>query len=453
MKKITYLFTLLLATCFFSGFAQGPVSTQPPCGYELFWQKQERDHPGIRNRYETALSVQRNPAHAARPTGVVYRIPVVFHVLYYQQGGTRVWDIPDSAIYEQIDILNEAYRAKNADTANIRTEFKHLTADAEIEFYLATKDPAGAPTNGITRTATAIEAFGGSSNNIVYFIDSIERIKSTAAGGKDPWPANRYLNIWLSDMRRWVNGQYDIGVIGYGTPPLNPLPPNWGNITYLDSTRDGIILQYQFAGGQKSPYRAFAESRGCGKGRTAVHEVGHYLGLNHIFGSSSNPNCNVADGDGIDDTPLQAILTGVPDPNKNTCGAGEAGDLPDLWENYMDYTREPSQVMFTLEQAGFMRTILQHQRDTLVNNYPTGLEATTQSHQDIQVYPQPAGTTLSLVFPGKTTGISLTDLTGKTVYKSTNTAPIDVSHLSSGIYFLKLQSATSWHTRKVIVQH
>ncbi len=453
MKKITYLLTLFLAASFFAAFAQAPAPGQPPCGYDLFWQKQERDHPGIRNRYETALSAQHNPTHAARPTGVIYRIPVVFHVLYYQQGSTRVWDIPDSTIYEQLDILNEAYRAKNADTANLRAEFKHLTADVEVEFYLATKDPSGATTNGITRTATTIEAFGGSSNNIIYFIDSIERIKSTLAGGKDPWPTNRYLNIWLSDMRRRVNGQYEIGVIGYGTPPLNPLPPNWGNITYLDSTRDGIILQYQFVGGQKSPYRAFAESRGCGKGRTVVHEVGHYLGLNHIFGGSSNPGCNVAGDDGIGDTPLQAIVTGAPDPTKNTCGAGEPGDLPDLWENYMDYTREPSQVMFTLEQAGFMRTILQHQRDTLVNDYPTGVGTIRQSYQDIQVYPQPASTTLSIVFTGKTAGIALTDLTGKIVYKSTSAQPLDVSRLPSGIYFLKLQSGNSCYTRKVIVQH
>ncbi|PSK90274.1 zinc-dependent metalloprotease [Taibaiella chishuiensis] len=453
MKKILYLIFLLLPFPLLRVTAQESIPELPPCAFDLYWQHLEKEQPGIRTRYETALRGSGNTTGAARPTGIVYRIPVVFHVLYFQQGNTKIWDIPDSTLQEQVAILNEAYRSRNADTANLRTVFKHLKADAEIEFYLATKDPGGVTTNGITRTPTAIEAFGGSSNNIVYFIDSIERIKSTAAGGKDPWPTNRYLNIWISDMSRWVNNQYQIGVIGYGTPPLNPLPPNWGNITYLDNTRDGIILQYQFVGAQKSPYRALAESRGCGKGRTVVHEVGHYLGLNHIFGGSSNPYCSVADDDGIGDTPLQAIVTGAPDPAKNTCGAGEAGDLPDLWENYMDYTREPFQVMFTLEQAGFMRNILLQRRDTLVNDYPTGLISEKHAQQSIQVFPQPARTTLSIVFAGKADGIALTDITGKTIYQSADKQPIPVSHLPSGLYFLKLQSGQNFYTRKVVVQH
>lgn len=94
----------------------------------------------------------------------------------------------------------------------------------------------------------------------------------------------------------------------------------------------------QFIGALKSPYLAMAQMNGSGKGRTAVHEVGHYLGLSHIFRGASNPTCTVAADDGIDDTPLQAIVTTVADATKNTCHTGQVGDLPDLWENYMDYT-------------------------------------------------------------------------------------------------------------------
>lgn len=112
----------------------------------------------------------------------------------------------------------------------------------------------------------------------------------------------------------------------------------------------------------KSPYLAMAQMNGSSKGRTAVHEVGHYLGLSHIFRGASNPTCTVAADDGIDDTPLQAIVTTAADATKNTCHAGQIGDLPDLWENYMDYTPEPFKVMFTREQVAFLRNILENQR-------------------------------------------------------------------------------------------
>ncbi|AOM80095.1 zinc-dependent metalloprotease [Pedobacter steynii] len=444
IRKILFLL-LILPLPKLSAQVSNSYTTQ--CASEMYWKKLEKESPGIRQKYTDYIAAKRLSNVAAKPTGAIYRIPVVFHVLYYEQNGIVKGNVPDSTLQEQIDILNDAFRKRNADTVILRTVFKPLVADAEIEFFLATKDPQGANTNGITRTSTTMKGFGGESNNN-YFIDSIERIKKTALGGKDPWPANRYLNIWVSDMSTKENGQNVISVIGYGTPPLNPLPSNWGFAPYLDNTLDGIILQYQYVGGEKSPYLATASTHGGGKGRVAVHEVGHYLGLVHIFGGS----CTLGGDDGINDTPLQSSGTSTPDSLKNSCNAGQAGDLPDLWENYMDYTLDPFRVMFTKSQVDFMRDILENQRDTLINQYPTGISYKDVEVNSIIVYPQPAREYFNIDFEGNIESMILTDMFGKTV-KSIHDGSriIKVDDLPSGVYFLKLQSNQEFYTRKVII--
>lgn len=443
--------------------AQGNIPQKPICGYELVWKNLEQQVPGFRQHYDAFMQEQLNAADAkARPTGTVYDIPVVFHVVYYQNGTTIKGNLPDSVIQNQLAVLNGAYRKTHADTGNLRTIFKPLSADAEIKFHLATKDPNGNTTTGITRTATTIEYFGD-----IGFLQgdmtSIERIKKTAQGGKDAWDTKRYLNIWIADMSINFGGQATPALMGIATPPLNPVPSNWpaGTAQALGQMIDGVILQFQIVG-NNNPYIGQLAAMGVGtKGRTAVHEVGHYLGLRHIWGDpEAGQACTAQGDDGIGDTPAQADKTDValnpPPATQNTCGAGTTGDLPDLWENYMDYTKDNFQSMFTQGQVTWMRTICADQRDSLfLNPPPTGIGSVKGNDKPLLIYPQPAAQYVNIDFDGKIDQVRIVDMLGKTVISvagaKASARKIDVSNLPAGNYVLQLVSEGYSYSRRVSV--
>src|SRR6185295_17158333 len=130
-----------------------------------------------------ALRYANNLATAQRPG--VTRIPIVVHVVW----NTPQQNISDGQINSQIDVLNRDYRRTNPDVNNTPAPFLPLTADARIEYFLATVDPNGASTTGITRRQTTVTSFG-----------SNDAVKSQATGGTDAWPADRYLNIWVCQL-------------------------------------------------------------------------------------------------------------------------------------------------------------------------------------------------------------------------------------------------------------
>src|SRR5690606_36225125 len=135
----------------------------------------------------------------------------------------------------QIEQLNEAFRRLNADTVNTRSEFLTIVGDTEIEFVLATVDPDGNPTNGITRTSTSQTSFIGVGGL------PAEGVKSSGNGGIDPWNQLDYLNIWVCDM-----SLFNIpALLGYATPPNNL--PHWPPGS-SDNMSDGVVIQYQAFG-------------------------------------------------------------------------------------------------------------------------------------------------------------------------------------------------------------
>ncbi|GIS08452.1 MAG: hypothetical protein CM15mP112_05640 [Flavobacteriales bacterium] len=183
----------------------------------------------------------------------IITIPVVVHVVYYN----NTENISDQQIFSQIDILNEDFRRLNSDTINTPAAFQSVAADTEIEFCLATRDPNGNPTNGITRTSTTQTSF---STN--------DGVKYSSSGGKDAWNTSKYLNMWVCDLSG--------GLLGYTQFPGGT------------ASSDGVVCDYAYFGDigtASSPYDL---------GRTTTHEVGHWLNLRHIWGDSNcgNDFCN-----------------------------------------------------------------------------------------------------------------------------------------------------------------
>jgi hypothetical protein len=241
-----------------------------------------------------------NSGEAARVTAKLVTLPVVVHIV--QQ--TAEQNISEAQVKSQIDALNRDYRAKNADSRKVPPVWKSLVLDSKIQFALATKDPAGKPTSGITRTATTVGAFGPD-----------DTVKAKKTGGVEPWPTNRYLNIWVCNLGS--------NLLGYAQFPGGP------------AKTDGVVILYSAFGTRRGAVAPFD------KGRTATHEVGHFLGLRHIWGDRNDCSGN----DFVADTPpAQQANTGKPTFPHITCNNGPSGDM---FMNYMDYVDDDAMFMFS----------------------------------------------------------------------------------------------------------
>ncbi len=197
-----------------------------------------------------------------------------------------------------------------------------VATNTGIQFFLATKDPAGNETTGVTLTPTDQASFGDD-----------DTVKSSKSGGADPWPSDRYLNLWVCSLGNQL--------LGYAQFPGGP------------SATDGVVIlntAFGTSGTAAAPFNL---------GRTATHEIGHWLNLRHIWGDTEDCTGN----DFVDDTPKAQH----PNYNKPTfpvisCGNGPNGDM---FMNYMDYVDDDSMVMFTAGQVVRMHATLDGPRKSL----------------------------------------------------------------------------------------
>ncbi len=255
------------------------------------------------------------------PEDELITIPVVIHVLNYSPDP---FEISDAKIRTQIDVLNKDFRKLNPDHLNTPDEFKHLVADIGIQFKLATVDPNGNATTGIIRTAGTIVATNGQEemgpveDRTLYFTDK---------GGQDAWPNDSYLNIWIADAS---NRHGDLALPGYANPPGS------------DPRIDGVVIDPRVFG----TLEPLAQNHHLG--RTATHEIGHWLNLKHIYAGQNN--CNSSDL--VADTPTQyASYSGRPTHPQTSCGSN------DMFMNFMDYVADDAMYMFTKGQKERMRAL------------------------------------------------------------------------------------------------
>lgn len=431
MRKLLFATSLAIASFSFSQ----EVEIHRCLSHEAI-KYQDQITPGFEDLVNEQFEITKNTP--LKKTDEVYTIPVVFHVVY----NTEEQNIADSVILNQLEVLNQDYSRQNPDTVNMRADFDDIKGYPNIAFRLATIDPDGNPTTGITRTETNKESFADFT--IINGFDVLEQVKQTDAGGKDPWDQERYLNIWICNMS--LAGQTFL--LGYATPPVGL--DNWP-AGQTDGLNDGVVVQYQTVGSNNPNPLDMGQGPLDVKGRTLTHEVGHYLGLRHIWGDG-----DCLEQDGIDDTPNADDQSDFDcNETKNTCEDDIFGvDLPDMIENYMDYSAESCQNSFTQGQVVHMRTVLENERDGLINDNPASVFE--NNPVAVNVYPNPMKEVLNIsVAQGEIASYELISLNGASVKNGSidqQHTTLSLSGIEKGIYILKLVSTdrNSILTKKVV---
>jgi len=277
-------------------FSSDAAPGQRSCGAYEVLMEQIRQDPQRGKRLEEIESflqkAQQNPEKYRLVNGVV-EIPVWVNVLYAK----ATENISDAQIQSQIDVLNEDFNATNSDYNLVPSTFSGVKASIGIRFVL----------QGITRKASTKASWG-----------TDDTMKKPSKGGIAPTSPDIYLNMWSCVLRN--------SILGYAQFPGG------------SSATDGVVIHTQ-AFGRGTGYNLFSNYN---LGRTATHEVGHWLNLRHIWGDAT---CGT---DLVDDTPVHnSANTGCPAAgHQSTC----SGKPIEMWMNYMDYTYDRCMYMFSAGQ-------------------------------------------------------------------------------------------------------
>lgn len=323
-------------------FASIHVFSQDRCA-TVYLQKLQ-DRPADADvRFEQWLkSKQRVTAQDVKETADIkrrqaaYTIPVVVHIIHNGEG--HVTNIPDEQVISQIRVLNEDFNRLNADASQTPSDFLNAAGALDIEFALARRTPDGLPTNGINRVLGTKAKWKVTDN---YELKSLSY-----------WPAEDYLNIWVCDLESYL---------GYAQFPTSSGLDGLENAS-TNRLTDGVVIVYDAFGSIEDGN--FSLDAKYNKGRTATHEIGHFLGLRHISGDDEGTCGN--DGDYVSDTPDQASQTyNCPSHPQTSCSQPAM-----MFQNFLDYTNDACMNIFTKGQVSRMQTVLENspRRKTLITS-------------------------------------------------------------------------------------
>ena len=307
------------------------------CFQDEWLEEMEKAEPGYKQKIQDGLA-EFNKTNTSSRRSVMITIPI--HVIIVHPSGQPIGSGSNHSlahVQSQIDVLNQDFGRYNADAGNTPPDFP--AADTGIQFCLATVDPDGNPTDGITR----------------YAFDGAFHPNSSAIRQETRWPRETYANIWSAP---------NLPYLGLASLPSTfGLPPANNDFMHVDAAAFG------------GP--GFATFPNYNLGRTTTHEMGHYLGLPHVWG---NGGC--ASDDGINDTPIQEDENfGCPNHPSPSCNNGG-----DMFMNYMDYVNDNCMNAFSVNQGDYMNTILTTSRASLLGaavtacatNIPLEINVTSQ---------------------------------------------------------------------------
>ena len=433
MKYTITILTLFLSLTIFA-------QENKKCYTTELINKELIDNKNYQNQINQVHKENKNWILENRNNKEVITIPIVVHVIYRQTHanigiGTN---IPNFQIEDQIRILNEDYSKTNSEFPNPpRNTFVNYAGNPNIKFCLATTDPNGNPTTGVTRTQSTKNSFN-------YNTESND-MKRDNTGGKDGWNPSKYLNIWVCDIASSGN----TSVLGYAYLP---------GLQSWNAWKDGLVVDFQHFG-------TVGNSSSTSDGRTPTHEIGHYLGLYHTFCEASGGGCcdndntwgsNVYDTPATDDVYYGNVNANT---NNNTCNDllyGFNADLLDMDENYMAYSGDTW--MFTTDQVNEMTATMNGYRSSLKNSNVsvncTGLVANNNIDNKFNIFPNPVRNSLSIETNFSNYSIRITDILGNNIYSIKNVSynkTIDVSDIKNGTYLIELTTNSEKKVNKIII--
>ncbi len=394
-----------------------------------------------------------------------FTIPVVVHVVH---GGEQIDSYPNisqAQINSQINVLNDDFAGAGLNVGNLAaTGFSAIgAADCSISFCLAKYDPSGnvLPEPGIDRINYLSKSWANPAN--ATSVQAFQNYMNNTVKPNSIWDPNRYFNIWVSDHAQSVD------LLGYATFPvgtgLSGVPGTGG------ATDDGIWVWAKSFGNTGTLVPPFH------KGRTATHEVGHWLGLIHIGGDGGgNINGSCSATDYCNDTP----------PQKGGFANGEFGQnygtpsyplhvgvcsspFGDMFMNFMDYSDDPTLYMFTPDQSTRMTTAMNNGtfRKQLTASSATLCTVTGISGEkgdeflhNLMLYPNPSNGLFVIHSDGedlRTFNFEIQNCLGQKLgidvknQISVNTAAFDLSNCGNGIYFIVIRNGHDKAVKRLIV--
>ncbi len=445
MKKI-----ILIAFFFINSTLIFPQENHKKCNTTYLVNKELKNNSDYAKARQKELDLSLALQEKATIT-----IPVVIHVVHRQThvnigSGTN---ISNEQIEDQLRILNEDFSKTNPEFPNPpRNTFLNYAGNPDIEFCLASTDPNGDPTTGITRTPTTKTSFDADTES--------DDMKRNSTQGKDGWDPFKYLNIWVCDLSNAGSGM----TLGYAyLPGLLANPFNTSN-----HYKDGLVVDYRYFGttGVAAP---------SSDGRTPTHEIGHYLGLMHTFCENQGGGCcdndNTIWGGFVDDTPAaEAVYFGgvTSTTNNNTCNDLSYSNafntnVLDMDENYMSYAA--TTWMFSQGQVDVMRGVLNNSefnggrlslKNSDVSTNCSGIISETNniaSNIKLNIYPNPSKGNVFVNSSEKIISISVLNILGEKVISNSriNNNQLDLSQLNNGVYFINISTKKGVITKKIIV--
>lgn len=370
----------------------------------------------------------------------IITIPVVIHIIHNGDALGKNENISDEQALSQIEVLNQDYR-RLMDTRGYNDDA--VGADIGIEFCLAQQKPDGTATSGIDRVKKSAADYKS--------LSATEKMKT-----ETQWNPDDYLNIWTVKFSDTESAEM-AGTLGYAqfpsTSKLLGLSNNEG-----DANTDGVVIDYRYFG--SSDVVSTINDPDYDKGRTTTHEVGHYLGLLHIWGDgdgdseSGDTDCSATDF--CADTP-QSGYEHYDCGNFDTCTSSPGKDMP---ENYMDYTNDACMNIFTINQKERILAVMNNsiRRKTLKTSTVCNLVLNKNEFNyfnDVKLYPNPVHNILnvsvsSTVFPDK---FIIYNSLGQVIeYRNNPTINIEINTqtYAKGVYFLKIIKDNSSKTFRFI---